>query len=540
MNIPLKLSALLLLFSVLSISLVADLHHSSSGVGIAKGVVFEDTNRNRLRDEGEPGIAGVLVSNGEAVVKTDENGAYVLPIDDDTILFVIQPKGWEVPVNELNLPQFYYIHKPQGSPQSLEFEGTAPTGPIPESVDFPLYPSKTKGEAFSIFAFGDPQPSSLKDVDYFKRDIVEEARLLEGPVAGVSLGDIVGDDLGLFGPINGVTALMDRPWWHVFGNHDMNLDADEPEMTDETFEAVYGPATYAFQIADVVFIAIDNVLFPNSYTQSTYTGGFTEKQLTFVENLLSHVPQDKLVVTMVHIPLYDEGENNTFVDEHRSAFFKLFKNHTHTLSLSAHTHTQNHHFFDAEHDHWPHMDAPHHHYNVGTTCGSWWGGPKDERGIPSTTMRDGVPNGYAIFNFDGNQYSYDYIVANGDKDEVMSVYVPKAVRKTSGWSNAVMGINVYNGSEQTTVEFRIDVGEWTQVQRGAYFDPKYTWERMQQDHTDDPADGRLLPYPSMSSHQWFARLPKDLDIGEHRIDIKVTDRFGRVFKESASYSIIEE
>ena len=535
-----KPALFLSLLSVLSVSLAAHTDHSTMEAVTAKGVVFEDSNQNRQFDDGENGIGGVLVSNGEAVVETDENGAYTLPISDDTILFVIQPKGWEVPVNEQNLPQFYYIHKPHGSPTSLKFKGTAPTGPLPESVDFPLYRSETEGDAFSIFAFGDPQPASEQDVNYFKEDIVEEARLIEEPVAGVSLGDIVSDDLSLFEPMNTVTAMMGRPWWHVYGNHDMNLDATDPEMTDETFEHCYGPATYAFQIGDVVFIAMDNVLFPNTYTDTPYTGGFTEKQLAFVENLLAHVPSGNLVVTMVHIPLYDEVDDDTFVDEHRDAFFQLFKDHPHTLSLSAHTHTQNHHFFDAEHDHWPHIDAPHHHYNVGTTCGSWWGGPKDERGIPVTTMKDGVPNGYAILHFDGNAYSYDYLVANGPKEEVMNLSVPEVVRKSTGWSNAVVGINFYNGSEQTKVEFRVDEGKWQRARRVKSFDPEYAWERLQEDHSKVPSESGLLPYPESSSHQWFGRLPNHLEAGEHSVDIRVTDRFGRVFEEHTSYSIIDE
>ncbi|HSR73162.1 MAG TPA: hypothetical protein VLL72_12340, partial [Kiloniellales bacterium] len=34
----------------------------------ARGVVFEDLNGNAARDPGEPGIPGVAVSNGRAVV----------------------------------------------------------------------------------------------------------------------------------------------------------------------------------------------------------------------------------------------------------------------------------------------------------------------------------------------------------------------------------------------------------------------------------------------------------------------------------------
>jgi hypothetical protein len=517
--------------------LIFALSNGLSAGQIATGFVYHDINSNNTFDDADKGIQGVLVSNGTDVVATDEDGGYSLEVGEDTILFVIQPKGWRVPVNDLNLPQFYYIHKPAGSPVGLEYAGVAPTGLLPESVDFPLYPSDI-GESFSIFAFGDPQPYTEQDANYYKRDIVEEARHIVGPVAGVTLGDIVGDDLDLYTPVNQATALMGLPWWHVYGNHDMNFDAEDPEMTDETFEAVYGPATYAFQIGNVVFIAIDNVLYPNTYTDSFYTGGFTDKQLSFVGNLLKHVPEENLVVTMVHIPLYDEMRD-TFIDEHREAFFKLFKNHKFTLSLSAHTHTQNHYFFDAEHDHWPHLDAPHHHYNVGTTSGSWWAGEYDERGIPVTTMRDGVPNGYAIIHFDGNEYIYDWKVANGPEDEVMSIYLPLAVKKTEGWSNAGIGVNVYNGSEQAKVEYRINDGEWREASRWETVDPNYAFERFSRAQTETPTEGRLLPFPSVSSHQWIGRLPINLELGTQTVDVRVTDRFGRVFTASDSYEIVE-
>lgn len=503
----------------------------------ATGVVFHDTNQNGIFDTGETGIADVLVTNGREVVKTRKDGSYQLPVTDDTILFVIQPKGWKVPLNEFNLPRFHYIHKPKGSRPDLKYPGVAPTGPLPDSVNFPLTPG-IQGNTFSFFAFGDPQPYSQRDVDYFRQDIVEQARTELEPVAGVTLGDIVGDDLNLFDAINEVIVQMNRPWWHVYGNHDMNMDARTQEEADETFERVYGPATYAFQIGDVVFIGLDNVLFPNPISDKFYLGGFTEKQLAFIENLLAHIPEDKLIVTMMHIPLYDEGWGDSFWDPHREAFFQLFKNHKHTLSLSAHTHTQNHHFFDHEEGHWPHINAPHHHYNVGTTSGSWWRGPLDERGIPTTPMRDGTPNGYAILHFKGNQYTYDYRVAHGPRDEVMSIYAPTAVPYNTEWSYALLSINFYNGSADAKVEFRVNGGNWWQARHKETVDPQYAYNRFARDQLSNPPPQKSLPYPELSSHIWTGRLPTDLEPGIQLIEVRVTDRFGRVFEDATTYRIL--
>jgi hypothetical protein len=111
----------------------------------AVGIVFHDANGNRDFDDGEKPLAGIRVSNGREIVKTDENGRYELPVDDDTVLFVIKPRGWRTPISSHQLPRFYYVHKPQGSPDS-KFAGVRPTGPLPKSVDFPLYPQEEPEE----------------------------------------------------------------------------------------------------------------------------------------------------------------------------------------------------------------------------------------------------------------------------------------------------------------------------------------------------------------------------------------------------------
>ncbi len=85
----------------------------------ARGTVFEDLNANGVLDEGEPGIANVRVSNGRDVVLTGSGGEYALRLPAETIIFITKPAGYRTPVNGHQLPQFYYIHQPDGSPGGL-------------------------------------------------------------------------------------------------------------------------------------------------------------------------------------------------------------------------------------------------------------------------------------------------------------------------------------------------------------------------------------------------------------------------------------
>src|SRR3546814_11357420 len=54
------------------------------------GTVFEDGNGNGVRDAGEAGIAGVAVSDGRQVVRTDAQGRYALPMLAGQTIFVIR------------------------------------------------------------------------------------------------------------------------------------------------------------------------------------------------------------------------------------------------------------------------------------------------------------------------------------------------------------------------------------------------------------------------------------------------------------------
>ena len=180
------MSRILILLAIAQIPLIIPV--SANKAGTAKGIVYNDLNRNSTHDENEPGLEGIAVSNGKEIVKTDARGQWQLPHDEDTIFFVIKPSGWMTPVNKHQLPQFFYIHKPAGSPKTFRYKGVDPTGPLPGSINFALHETDEPAEFKAIF-FGDPQPSSIEQVDYIKHDIIEE---LIGTDArfGVTLGAV--------------------------------------------------------------------------------------------------------------------------------------------------------------------------------------------------------------------------------------------------------------------------------------------------------------------------------------------------------------
>ncbi len=497
----------------------------------AKGTVFEDKNHNGKQDRKEQGIANVAITNGTEVVLTNPKGNYEITVTEDAIISVIKPAGYQVPVNENQLPQFYYIHKPKGSPV-LKFKGVEATGKLPKKIDFPLIPSK-ENDDFTALIFGDPQPYTKEEVDYFSKGIVSEVEGIKDVNFGLSLGDLVGNDLSLFQPYLEATQKVGIPWYNVLGNHDLNFDATNEQFADETYEAHFGPANYAFNVGKVHFIILDDVLYPDPRDKKGYWGGFREDQFNFIENDLKFVPKENLIVLAFHIPL-SEPWNDAFRDEDRARLFELLKDYPNTLSLSAHTHIQKQDFFTKD-EGWL-QEKPHHHYNVGTTSGDWYSGRLNKKGIPTSTMRDGTPKGYAFIHFNGNKYQINYKVAGKPKNYQMEIFHPKIVEKDKRNKSGIF-VNFFMGSKNDKLEYRIDQGDWQPMQHILMQDPTYEVSLYEWDLTEELMEGRRGSDAIESKHIWKSKIPTNLDLGKHLLEVRATDMYGNTFIAKSSYRI---
>lgn len=487
-------------------------------VRLATGFVFHDANKNGKRDPGERGLGGVRVSNRRDFATTNAQGRWQLPIPDenDSIFFVVKPGGWRTEVDPKQLPRFYYIHKPKGSPKS-RYPGVAPTGPLPASIDFPLQPQE-ESRSFRALFFGDTQPRNVREVDYIRHDIVEPLIGKTDAKFGVTLGDIVFDDLSVFEPLIDTIALLGLPWYNVLGNHDINYDSPDDAHSDETFERYFGPNYYSFDHGPVHFVVLDNVHYAiNPETKrGGYTGAFGKEQLEWVKKDLAFVPESKLLVLMMHIPLTGTRD--------REDLYRLIEKRPYSLSVSAHTHYQEHHFIGAK-DGWKGREPHHHVVNV-TTCGSWWQGSPDEYGIPHATMRDGAPNGYAIFSFDGNQYSIEFRAARRPPTYQMRIMAPEVVVQGEA-AQTVVSVNVFGGTEKSKVEMKVGEGKWLPMTRALRPDPDY--QQMYDRDKELKTPYRALPAPIDSPHLWEAKLPAGLPKGMLPIHVRTTDMFGQVY-----------
>ena len=502
-------------------------------------MVFEDRSGTGRRQAGDPGIAGVLVSNGCEVVRTDGEGRYALPVGDETIIFVIKPTGYAVPVERgVMLPRFYYIHQPQGTPAQLGLRdrGIAPSGPLPGSIDFALRKVDEPGR-FDVLMFTDPHAGSPAEIDFIRDDVVNP---LIGTKAafGLTTGDIMSDDLSLYGRYNRIIGQLGVPWHNIVGNHDLNLDAPDGRYSRETFKQTFGPSHYAFEYGGALFLMLDNVDYLGAGAPGCrYRGRFGKRQLAFVANVLAATPADRLVVAAMHIPLRtylepDDPASNT-VDG--AAFIKLLGDRP-AISFSGHMHTTEHHYLGGE------ARAPHHHHVMTAVSGSWWSGPYDHRGVAVADSHDGTPNGFHVLSVEGNRATTRYqpakepnarqvrIVLDSEShrarkatadDFRMSQLVGSPIAQDAAGTTDLL-VNVFDGGPRTTVEYRI--GERAPVRMGR---ERRTDPFVKEVFARNQATKKPWVKAELCSHLWVARLPADLEAGTHCIRVRVTDEYGR-------------
>jgi hypothetical protein len=490
----------------------------------ARGRVFEDGNRNGKCDMGERGIAKVAVSNGVEVVLTDKKGAYSINIPENSILFVIKPAEYQYPLNEMNLPQFCYRYYPGGGPK-LSNPVIEATGPLPAEIDFPLIPGK-KNDNFRAVILGDTQIGDLSDLDFLSRDIVAGLAVDQEFAFCTVLGDLVHDNFALYEPLNRVMSALDIPMHHVQGNHDQNYDAPGDKLATESFKQVYGPKNYACNYGMVHVVVLDNILYSGDTIRRSYVEGFDDEAVNFLINDLKYVSSDKLVMIMTHAPFINDFNQKPVVNLDK--VLATLERFPHTFSISGHNHTISQYLLGKEQG-W-NGTVPYHHFVAGAACGSWWSGAFDESGIPDATMTDGSPNGYAIVTFTGNSYSVDYQVARRPAGYRMKIYTaPVTSRKSIAEEGNDLFVNFFTGSDNDLVTARFDEGPEIILNRAVQADPEYVHNFQLWMNPEMKLNGRKPSRPANCRHLWKTAMPPDLVTGMHKVEVTVTDVFGRKF-----------
>jgi hypothetical protein len=556
-----------------------------------KGVVFWDKNGNGVQERGEPGIPDVSVSNGKEVVQTDGKGQYVLPAYDEMIVFVTKPAGYTPPLDIYNVPQFFYIHQPNGSPSVIQtFPGIPPTGPLPAMVNFPLYKEKDT-KKFQAIITGDTQVYTDKEITYLRDSFVKEVSGTDASFV-ICMGDNIGDKLSLYPRFLQVMSNIGRPIWLVPGNHDVNLaDAPDPEHAFETFKREFGPTYYSFEYGDVHFVVLNDIVYPSPQflPSRTYHGEIWGNQMEWLANDLRFVPHNKLIVLNMHIPIVSDVDR--LAPKHnvsnRVELYNLLRGRK-VVSLGGHTHTLDHFQPGEEQPGWG-QPTPIPQVIVGASCGSWWSGDLDNNGIPMSYQRDGAPRGYMVWEFNGNKYNDQFRASGKDPNEQMhlSFYTPswqnwfadmsgyaaislprptpppvtlndlpdQMILQKADLGGILVAANVWNSSRDSFTRCYFDGQKKIEAERDFTIGDPYA-QRLQSyifryamgfemfgttislpGTPPQPIDGGNLMKESF--HVWTCPVPADLSAGVHDVVVSTTDVHGNSYRQRMVFEIVE-
>jgi hypothetical protein len=560
---------------------------------VLDGTVFVDRDRDSVHDRRERGLAGVVVSNGREVVTTDSQGRYELPVHDNMTVFATQPSGYQVPVDESNIPQFHYNHLPEGSPD-LRYGGITPTGPLPDAVNFPVVrsPLTDAGQQHCVIA-GDLQPYDRTEVEYARRGAINDLSQRDDYAGCGSLfiGDVVGDDLSLYPDVRELTSLLNGPARMLPGNHDLDYAAPTAEHSFDTFRAQFAPAYYSYDVGDVHVVALNTVRYPctgdvdnadGTHPECTdpqnsprYNGWLSEEQLSWLEQDLATVDDDSLVVLASHIGLLnwaDQGSRTHQVDQVQRVYGLLEGRDA--VAVAGHSHSIENMKAGDQMQGWQDLfgveELPFPHITAGAISGDWYSGEVTEDGYPTALGRDGGRPGVLTLDVRGNEFRERYTVT-GESDGVQtrlglnSPTYREWYEARQAWNEDQQGAapepgdplvvdradlaggtwlttNFWMGSTGSTVEVALDGGPAdpatrTQELRGEAPRVGAEWS--------DPyaATQQLVHGGSLadrSMHLWRLELPEDLATGDHRAQVTATDSYGRVFTDTITFQVVDQ
>ena len=115
----------------------------------------------------------------------------------------------------------------------------------------------------------------------------------------------------------------------------------------------------------------------------------------------------------------------------------------------------------------------------------------------------------------------------------MAVY-PQAADSASR-ENPALFVNFFMGGPDDSLAYRVDGGQWIPMQIADEVDPAYVAYLQEWDSLPvKPADIRRPSNPVPCTHLWKAGIDATaLPAGRHEIEVRIKDRFGRIFTEKS-------
>jgi hypothetical protein len=397
-------------------------------VAAAQGLSETGNIAGRVTGDGKP-LAGVLVSEGSRVVRTDGEGCYELAVGRDSGAFV-------------------FVTAPAGYWTEAFFVPTAKAAKA-RRADFTLRAVSPSKRFDFIFVTDIHLENGKVGIPKFRASLLEINALQPTPAFLWSQGDIC-----LQGHSGDAYAeclkLARMPVRTGPGNHEMMLDHKNPR---DDFHRLFGPTYYSFDWGGIHCIVLDgNKPIPGGKDWKAVHGAIEGSELAWLRADLAAQPEGKPTVVGIHIPIvttYPQRRKESPPDApywevaNRSLLTDLFAAHRVRLVLQGHMHENERTWIKGVE------------YVASISLsGSWYQSGKGmERGV------DGCPRGYRIVSVDGTRITHRYCSSCESRVDRQGEWY--GLDKPLPASSEVgLVFNCYDAPNGSTAQARLDGGDW--------------------------------------------------------------------------------
>lgn len=497
-----------------------------------KGIVFCDG----------AGVENVLVSDGDLITQTNENGYYWLASEKrNALVFVILPSGYDVPTQKA-APQFW--------------APCTETIGVVEQHDFQLFASANDRHTM-VVATDMHLANRNSPLDYiqFANGFVSELKTTYNnsseKVYALNLGDFSWDgywysNRWALPECKNTIQDLNFQMWSAMGNHDNDPYVAEDFNAEGPYRQHMGPVYYAMNIGKVHYIMLDNTIYLNKGgSQGTigdreYYRRFDDKQIAWLKKELEYVDKQTPIVVGYHCPVYSysSATNVTVALQSQADVDKLltcFAGFTSVNMLSGHTHVNR----NIQSPTYPNV----YEHNIAAVCGTWWWTQQYGR---NNVCTDGTPAGYKVFSADGENIKWQYKAVDLPQTRQFMTYDMNKVKEY--WTTNATALKAFaSGNLPNRANDYVDVTSNTVYlniwdyepgwvisvkESGTALNVKQVWKRDPL-HTisyDIPRGATTsLTFPSTWCMHMFAVTASS---ATSTLEISVTDRFGNTWTES--------
>lgn len=369
---------------------------------------------------GEGGVKGVVVSDGEEVTATNEQGIYQLKSKKKNgYVFISIPSGFEVPADGV-LPLFYKTVKDKNNESSAE------------RIDFSL--TKVSGQDdYKVFMLGDIHLANrTNDNNQFKDFTTDfnsyRDRFPNQKMYAITLGDMTWDlywynnKYSIPEYLNTINSQVKGiQIFHTIGNHDFDYKATSDFEAGSKFRSNIAPLYYSFNIGEVHYIVTDDIDC-NKYDGTTaraYEKRLSAEQLDWLSKDLSYVDKGTPLIVVMHAPVFYPAEKGGFKIDHdelnTAQLFSILKDYK-VHFVSGHTHEN----YNVLPQHAVTNGYEFYEHNTAAICASWWWSGYLTPGVHVSL--DGTPGGYGIWDISGKDIQYQYKATGRSEDYQFRTY----------------------------------------------------------------------------------------------------------------------